>query len=127
MAKLGWDGGRLAMRFRGGAEFSREVDGLVCAERGRSVFGAYEGAAWRTTLYRLTAADTAELSFADGRPFHRLCLATGRCRVRHRCGADEYEGRYRVLSPDQWVVTWRVTGPRKRQIIASRFTRLQRP
>ena len=34
-----------------------------------------------------------------------------------------YEGRYRVLGPACWLLSWRVTGPRKRYVLTSRFTR----
>ena len=44
--------------------------------------------------------------------------------VAHDCAPDRYEGRYRVLDADRWVLSWRVVGPRKRQLISSRFVRI---
>ncbi len=89
--------------------------------------GAYLGEAIRRYLFRFAGAGTAMVSFEDGRPFHRLELRNGLARVRHDCGPDLYEGRYRLLGPDQWLLSWRITGPRKRQLITSRYRRSAEP
>jgi len=41
-----------------------------------------------------------------------------------RCNSLCYEGRHRVRDPDRWMLGWRITGPRKRQRIASLFVRV---
>ena len=63
----------------------------------------------------------AEVCFEDGPLFHCLDLTKGVARVQHDCAADRNEGRYHVFDPDCWVVSWRVTGARMRQLITSRF------
>ena len=112
------------MRLRGVARCSVGAAGLLLEERGTVTCGAYRGEAARRYLVRLRGAGAAEVCFEDGRPFHRLDLTHGLARVRHDCAPDRYEGRYRVLGPDCWILSWRVTGPRKRQRITSRFDRV---
>ncbi len=86
-------------------------------------FGDYRGEATRHTLFRAIDGGAAEVCFEDGAPFHRVDLSHGAAHVRHDCAPDRYEGRYRVLGQDRWTLGWRVTGPRKRQLIASLFIR----
>ena len=86
-------------------------------------FGTYLGEADRRYVFRLLGAGVAEVCFEDGAPFHRLNLEKGVAHVWHDCAPDRYEGRYRVLDPDCWIVSWRVSGPRKRQLITSHLIR----
>ena len=65
----------------------------------------------------------ARVLFDDGRPFHALDLATGRCPVHHDCPPDIYAGEYRVLDADRFTVRWTVTGPRKDSVLFTTFTR----
>jgi hypothetical protein len=126
MTRLGWDGGGpgRTMRLRGTARFSACAEGLLLEERGTATIGAYQGEAARRTLFRFRTKAAADICFEDGRFFHRLDLAGGVAQVRHECGPDRYIGRYRVLDPGCWVLSWRVIGPRKRQLITSRFVRM---
>ena len=98
--------------------------GLLATETGTASVGSHRGLASRRYVYQLAEPGAAEIRFEDGRPFHRLDLSEGRASVRHDCAPDCYRGRYRVLGPDEWFVTWRVTGPHKRQLISSRLLRL---
>lgn len=115
------------MRLHGQARFLPFRGGLLLEERGAIASGAYQGEA--TRRYRLCLEDTgaARVCFEDGAAFHRLDLSSGVALVQHECGPDRYEGRYRVLGPDTWLLSWRVTGPRKRQLITSRFARVLAP
>ncbi len=121
--KFGWDGvlGR-AMRFAGGAVFEPRGNGLHFEERGALAFGSYRGDAVRRYVFQ-PDGPAADVLFEDGRFFHHVNLVAGADRVRHDCAPDLYDGRYRILGPNVWMVTWRITGPRKRQVIASRFDR----
>ncbi len=124
VTRLGWDGvAARTMRLRGTARFSTCAVGLLFEERGMIAVGAYRGEAARRTLFQIESASVAAVCFEDGRPFHRLDLETGLARVQHDCPPDWYEGRYRVLAPTCWLLSWRVIGPRKDQVIASRFSR----
>lgn len=111
------------MRFRGTASFSACARGLLFEERGIAAFGTYVGEASQRYLFRARSPGRAAVYFEDGTLFHCVDLTKGVALVRHDCAADRYEGRYHVLDPDCWVLSWRVTGPRKRQLITSRFIR----
>jgi hypothetical protein len=108
--------------FAGEAVFEPDGDELVWRERGRLRLGAYEGPAART-LRIVADGDGWLVRFADGRPFHALDLREGACAVAHPCGEDRYEGEYRVTGPDELLVRWRVRGPAKDGLIASRYRR----
>jgi Family of unknown function (DUF6314) len=115
------------MRLSGTARFFPLDGALLFEERGVMTLGGYLGEAIRRYVFRFTDAGTALVSFEDGRPFHHLELRNGSACVRHDCEPDLYEGRYRLLGPDQWLLSWRITGPRKQQLITSRYRRKAEP
>ena len=130
VSRVGVDrGAGRTMRFVGTAWFRRaspglHVGGLDMEERGTM---ACRGQVWdaaRSYGYRPRGASGAAVLFGDGLLFHNVDLATGAACVRHLCGPDLYAGRYRVLGPGAWLLGWRVTGPRKDQVIAARYVRL---
>ena len=110
-------------RLAGVALFSPAPDGLRYHEHGTLVLGTYRGPAERQHCFALEGPAAADVRFADGRPFHRLDLASGRAPVRHDCPPDRYRGEYWAHGPDVWTLTWRVEGPRKRLLIRTRFRR----
>lgn len=71
----------------------------------------------------LADGGVAEVRFADGRFFHVLDLSKGMVRVEHQCGEDLYQGLFRVLTDQAWLSVWRITGPRKSQVITTHFIR----
>ncbi len=91
-------------------------------EHGRLRFGAHDGTAERTLRIAPATDGAWQVRFADDRPFHPLDLASGDD-VTHLCGADTYRGRYAVEGPDRFTVTWRITGPRKDDLIVSVYER----
>jgi hypothetical protein len=109
-------------RFTGRATFERAGDGLAWHESGRLRIGAYDGPA-RRELSVVPTPQGWEVRFADGRPFHRLDLATGSCRIEHPCGEDRYTGEFAVRGPDAFEVAWRVSGPHKAQRLTGRYAR----
>lgn len=112
-----------AHAFTGTARFTREdADRTRWEETGHLVLDAYSGPASRT-LRIARHADGYDVSFADGRPFHALDLASGRCDAEHPCGADLYRGTYLIESDDAFRVVWHVEGPRKDDIIESAYSR----
>jgi Family of unknown function (DUF6314) len=111
-------------RLVGCASFTPAPGGLSYEEVGLLQFGAYEGEATQRYSVAIDRPTSAELRFADGRPFHRLELASGAADVVHRCAADRYRGRYRVSGADRLTVLWRVTGPRKRYTLATLHARI---
>lgn len=118
-ARLGISG-----RLEGCARFTPAPGGLCYEEVGRLRFGAYLGEATQRYSFSIDPPTSAEVRFADGRPFHRLELSSGTADIVHRCGDDHYRGRYRVLGTDCLSVAWRVTGPRKRYSLVTLHTRL---
>jgi hypothetical protein len=109
-ARNGQDGG-----FDGTAVFAPLADGgLLLTESGTMRLGGYTGPAEQTYRYAFPdGPGRAEVFRHDGTPFHRLDLATGTAEAVHHCGADLYQGMFRVLGPDEWIVEWAVSGPRK--------------
>jgi hypothetical protein len=66
----------------------------------------------------------AQVLFDDGRLFHSLDLSGGSCLVHHDCPPDFYDGQYRVLDGDRFLVRWTVAGPRKDSILLTTYTRV---
>ncbi len=115
-----------AGRFQGRVSFTSDPDSpvaLIWHEHGRLRLAAHDGPAERTLRIEPAAVGAWAVRFADGRPFHPLDLASGSDDVTHLCGADTYRGRYAVEGPDRFTVTWRVTGPRKDDVIVSVYER----
>lgn len=113
--------------FRGTARFERaDADGLMLhVEDGELHRGDGTAVrAGRTLRLVPVPGGTAEVTFADGRPFHDLDLRTGRWTVRHPCAADRYDGTFTVVSPDEWHLRWRTTGPAKDHLLSSVYRRL---
>jgi hypothetical protein len=114
--------------FEGRAIFAPEQDHtLAYREEGCLELGGFETLAHQSYLYAFPAPHRAphraEVRFADGRPFHALDLSDGRWAAEHLCGRDLYRGRFRAEGAERWSVTWTVAGPRKDQVLESRFTR----
>ncbi|MBZ4318523.1 DUF6314 family protein [Streptomyces huiliensis] len=108
--------GGLEGTFRGTAAFRPDAAGatrLLHVEDGELTWGGTTGRAGRTLLLDGRPDGTADVAFADGRPFHDLDLRTGHWAVRHPCGRDRYEGTFTVVSADEWRLAWRTTGPAK--------------
>ncbi|MFE0192880.1 DUF6314 family protein [Streptomyces sp. NPDC058989] len=117
-------------RFRGTAEFrpaggGEPSDGeeLLHVEEGRLTWDGTEYPASRTLRLRPRRDGTAEIRFADGRPFHDLDLRGGRWSAVHPCSADRYEGTFTTVAADEWYLRWRVTGPAKDQLLRSVYRR----
>jgi hypothetical protein len=110
--------------FTGTAVFGDDgAGGLLWHEAGRLALASHTGAAARTYLIVADGAGAWEVRFSDGRPFHRLDLSGGRWEAAHHCGEDVYRGVYEVTGPDDFAVTWRVSGPRKDDLIACAYAR----
>lgn len=100
-----------------------EVDALAYREEGDLKIGGIEISTQRDYRFAFPAPSMAEVRFADGRLFHLLDLTKGIVRVEHQCGDDTYHGLFRVLSDNSWLSVWRVLGPRKSQVITTRYLR----
>ncbi|MFF4694589.1 DUF6314 family protein [Streptomyces chattanoogensis] len=111
--------------FRGTADFRPDAAGagLLHTEEGELTWGGTVHPASRTLRLRPRPDGTAEVFFADGRPFHDLDLHTGRWCAVHPCAADRYRGTFTVVTADEWRLEWRVGGPAKDQLLRSVYRR----
>ena len=107
----------------GDAEYRDADRDLLYREAGTLRFGGRLFPVSRSYRYIFPEAHVAEVRFDPGGLFHELDLSKGFCTVAHRCGKDLYRGRFRVLDEDSLFVAWHVTGPRKDQVLKSRYRR----
>ena len=107
----------------GDALFLPHSEGLHYEETGRLSLGDYRGNTTQSYLWRFDSPSQARIHFTDGRPFHSLDLSRGRAGVSHDCAPDLYRGKYHVHDSGLWSLAWRIEGPRKNQIIVTRFRR----
>lgn len=107
----------------GSAAFLPEGNCLLYREIGRLRFGNYDDEVSREYRYSFPEPCIAQVSFADGRPFHDLDLRGGEACVRHLCGNDIYDGVIRTETLNRWSAVWTVSGPRKSLQISSCYQR----
>jgi len=97
---------------------------LAYQETGELRFGSHRGPASRSLLFLPGPDGAAEVLFADGRPFYRLDLRSGRWQAEHPCREDQYVVTVRVLRPDCFTEHWRVRGPAKDYEMTTTLTRI---
>ncbi|MFE2052908.1 DUF6314 family protein [Streptomyces sp. NPDC059459] len=112
-------------RFEGDTDFGVLAGGgLLSRESGAFTWQGVTRPAGRTLRYEPGAAPgTADVRFADGRPFHGLDLTTGRHVADHPCAADLYRGEFTVRDRDHWRTVWRVGGPAKDLLLTTDYVR----
>ncbi|WP_405739014.1 DUF6314 family protein [Streptomyces sp. NBC_00028] len=111
--------------FSGTTVFSPlEGGGLLHHESGTFTWQGVPRPAERTLRFLPgPRSGTADVRFADGRPFHNLDLTTGRHVTDHPCSADLYRGEFSVLDADHWRTAWRVGGPAKDLVLTTDYAR----
>jgi uncharacterized protein DUF6314 len=75
-------------------------------------------------LYPTDSPDAMDMTFPDGKPFHRMSFRDEASRDVHWCDPDTYRVTYDLRGPDGFSYSWDVQGPRKNQILASVLHRL---
>ncbi|CAL9387391.1 MULTISPECIES: DUF6314 family protein [unclassified Streptomyces] len=104
-------------RFLGTVVFAPPEDGdgggLLQRESGDFTWRGVTRPAERTLRFLPGPDGTADVRFADGRPFHDLDLRSGRHVAHHPCSADLYRGEFTVRDAGRWRAVWRVRGPAK--------------
>lgn len=109
-------------RLDGVARFSPEADGLACVETGLlTLSGRPAMTASRRYLWRDGGAGAIEVSFEDGRFFHRFDADSAAPSALHDCPPDEYRVRYDFTRWPDWSAEWRVRGPRKDYAMVTRY------
>ncbi|MFF5252056.1 DUF6314 family protein [Streptomyces leeuwenhoekii] len=116
-------------RFEGVTVFSPLAGGgLLSRESGTFTWRGTARPAERTLRFLPgDAPGTADVRFADGRPFHGLDLATGHHVAEHPCAADLYRGEFTVRDTDHWRTVWRVGGPAKDLLLTTDYERAGPP
>ncbi|MFB6935125.1 DUF6314 family protein [Streptomyces chartreusis] len=98
--------------------------GLLHRESGTFVWRGVPRPAERTLRFLPgSSPGTADVRFADGRPFHDLDLSSGRHVADHPCSADLYRGEFTVRDADHWRSVWRVRGPAKDLVLTTDYAR----
>ena len=106
----------------GTAQFSSISGGLDYAEDGWLRMGSLPAVkASRRYIWRADGA-AIDVSFHDGRAFHRFDPVAGQPEARHECVPDLYHVTYDFGSWPYWVAKWRVVGPRKDYRMVSRYS-----
>lgn len=101
-----------------------EGGGLLHAESGTFTWQGVARPTERTLRFLPgPTPGTADVRFADGRPFHELDLTTGRHAADHPCAADFYQGEFTVRDADHWRTVWRVGGPAKDLLLTTDYVR----
>jgi hypothetical protein len=96
---------------------------LAYRESGELRFGGHRGPASRSLIYRGREDGTADVRFADGRPFYHLDPRPGTWQARHDCGRDQYLLAGRRLDAGTIEERWRVRGPDKDYEITTTLVR----
>ncbi|MFB6847604.1 DUF6314 family protein [Streptomyces sp. NPDC056373] len=112
--------------FTGTTEFRADGErpgGLLHHESGTFVWQGVARPAERTLRFLPGPGGTADVRFADGRPFHDLDLTSGRHVADHPCAADLYRGEFAVRDSDHWRTVWRVRGPAKDLVLRTGYVR----
>jgi hypothetical protein len=115
----------------GRAPGGRHGGGLRLHEEGTLSWPSFTGEpttgpASRDYLLRATESpESMDMSFADGRPFHRMGFGAQDGHARHWCAPDTYRVSYTMTGPDEFRYRWDVTGPAKDQVLESVLRRRQ--
>lgn len=111
--------------FRGRTVFQAlDGGGLLHRESGRFLWQGIARPAERTLRFLpRSVPGTAQVRFADGRPFHDLDLRSGKHLTDHPCAADLYRGEFTVQDAGHWRTVWRVGGPAKDLVLTTDYTR----
>jgi hypothetical protein len=110
-----------------GAAAGGPAGALLYQEEGELRFGDHHGPAARRLLCVPRPDGTAEVLFADGRPFYLLDLRSGLWEAEHPCGRDHYLVTFRLLDAHRFTEHWRVRGPDKDYEMRTTLARVGAP
>jgi hypothetical protein len=95
-------------------------------EQGELDLGGHRGPASRSLILLAAADGSADVLFADGRPFYRLDLRSGQWQAEHPCSDDHYLVTVRVLGAGSFTESWQAHGPDKDYDMTATFARTGR-
>jgi hypothetical protein len=75
-------------------------------------------------LHPAETSDAMDVSFPDGRPFHRMSFRPNASQDQHWCDPDTYRVTYVLSGPDHFSYAWDVRGPQKDLLLESVLRRL---
>jgi uncharacterized protein DUF6314 len=111
--------------FRGAAEFTGDGRAVEWVEGGQLHWAGEKHQAGRRLLLavRPDFPSGADVSFDDGRFFHRVDLSGGCDTFVHGCAPDTYTGSWAVDAADRFTLRWTIEGPAKEITIVSSYRR----
>lgn len=112
--------------YEGEAQFTPDGDAEVLEYNETGELETPQGVftATRSYTYKFIGHALAEVRFPDGTFFHVLDFSRGISRVEHICEPDLYQGLFRPIDQNTWLSVWRISGPRKSQVISTHFHRI---
>ncbi|WGM21606.1 DUF6314 family protein [Paenarthrobacter sp. OM7] len=112
--------------FTGVVRYSLNPDGgLDYREDGTMHWPSHSGPAFREYFLKPGAtADSMDVFFPDGRPFHVMSFSEQGHQDKHWCDPDDYRVNYIYRGPDSFSFTWDVHGPAKDLLLESHLVRL---
>ncbi len=97
------------------------ADRAIYTEDGVLTLGTGEPLrATRRYLWR-AAPSAIDVSFEDGRPFHRIDLSGPRPATVHLCDPDRYAVAYDFANWPVWTARWEVEGPNKGYVMTTTY------
>ncbi|WP_427133709.1 DUF6314 family protein [Pseudarthrobacter sp. S9] len=75
-------------------------------------------------LHSAESPDAMDVTFPDGRAFHRMSFTQNASQDQHWCDPDTYRVTYTLRGPDEFSYAWDVRGPKKVQLLESVLRRL---
>ena len=109
--------------FEGEARFAPGMGGLIYDETGALRFpGEAPLQAKRRYIWRETDSGI-DVTYADGREFHRFEMGRAMSKAHHDCTPDTYLVTYDFTNWPDWSAEWQVSGPRKDYAMTTRYKR----
>lgn len=106
----------------GEAVFAPVAGGLAYAETGTLRYAGQAPLRAERRYHWAERAGRVVVFFEDCRPFHDFPLGAVTAEAHHLCAPDSYAVHYDFTGFPDWQATWRATGPRKRNVMISRYT-----
>lgn len=111
-------------RFEGEVLFRPDGAGLRYEETGVLILAGQPPMTARQSYLWRFEAEGIDVSFGDGRAFHRIDLSLAQPQAHHHCAPDDYLVCYDFSQWSDWSSHWHVSGPRKAYELRNSFVHL---